>query len=45
MPEAICSSASFAISCEEAGLSIGIFYHHFQKKNDLVMQFCPGRFL
>ena len=39
MPEAICSTASFAISCEEAGISIGIFYHHFQKKNDLVMQF------
>ena len=39
MPEAICSTASFAISCEEAGISIGTFYHHFQKKNDLLMQF------
>ena len=25
--------------CEEAGLSIGTFYHHFQNKDDLLMYF------
>ena len=25
--------------CEEAGLSIGTFYHHFQNKDDLLMHF------
>ena len=25
--------------CEEAGLSIGTFYHHFQSKDDLLMHF------
>ena len=25
--------------CEEAGLSIGTFYHHFQNKDDLMMYF------
>lgn len=28
--------------CEEAGLSIGTFYHHFQNKDDLLMYFVRG---